>query len=141
LKDKLFFFTDIQQTRQVAGSSTGVLQVMSDDERNGIFPDSALTGAVQGAAWAQTLTNRNPTGGTVGAGTPYNQLGTAVITGGVPGHDLSAYIDPISAATLNFIPQSNLAGGQYSDSSHSGQLIDTNMSQRIDFINHMTGGW
>jgi len=141
LKDKLFFFTDIQQTRQVAGSSTGVLQVMTTDERNGIYPDSALTGVVQGAAWAQTLTNRNPSGGTITAGTPYNQLGTAVITGGVPGHDLSAYIDPITAATLNFIPQSNLPGGQYSDSSHSGQLIDTNMSERIDFVNHLTGDW
>ena len=141
LKDKLFFFTDIQQTRQVAGSSTGVLQVMTGDERTGIFPDTALTGSVQGAAWAQALTSRNPGGGTVTAGTPYNQLGTPVITGGVPGHDLSAYIDPISAATLNFIPQSNLPGGQYSDASHSGQLIDTNMAQRIDFINHLTGDW
>jgi len=140
-KDKIFFFTDIQQTRQVAGSSTGVLQVMTADEHNGIFPDSVLTGSVQGAAWAQTLTSRNPAGGTIVAGTPYNQLGTAVTTGGVPGRDISAYIDPISAATLKFIPQSNLPGGQYSDSSHSGMLIDTNMSQRIDFVNQMTGDW
>ncbi len=140
-KDKIFFFTDVQQTRQVAGSSTGVLQVMTADERNGIFPDSVLTGSVQGAAWAQTLTSRNPAGGTIVAGTPYNQLGTAVTTGGVPGRDLSAYIDPISGATLQFIPQSNLPGGQYSDSSHSGMLIDTNMSQRIDFVNQMSGDW
>ena len=37
-KDKLFFFTDYQQTRRVAGASTGVVQVLSDDERNGYFP-------------------------------------------------------------------------------------------------------
>ena len=60
---------------------------MTADERTGIFPDTALTGSVQGAAWAQALTSRNPGGGTVTAGTPYNQLGTPVITGGVPGHD------------------------------------------------------
>ncbi len=30
---------------------------------------------------------------------------------------------------------------QYSDSSHGGSLIDTNMAQRIDFVNHMTGDW
>ena len=57
-KDKLFFFTDFQQTRQVAGVSTGLMQVLSNDERNGIFPDSVLNTPVQGAAWAQTLMNR-----------------------------------------------------------------------------------
>ena len=46
-KDRLFMFTDYQQTRQVAGASTGVVQVMSDDERNGIFSDSLNT-TVQG---------------------------------------------------------------------------------------------
>ena len=79
-KNKLFFFTDFQQTRRVAGASTGVVQVMSDDERNGIFPDSALTGAVQGDAWAATLMSRG--GGTIvlPASPPYNQLGTPVTT-------------------------------------------------------------
>jgi len=141
-KDKIFFFTDIQQTRQVAGTSTGLVGVMTNDERNGIFPDSVLTGTVQGTAWAQALTNRNPSGGTIVAGTPYSQLGTAVITGGVPGRDLSAYIDPVAGATLHFIPAANQPGGvNYADSSHSGTLTDTNMAQRIDFINHMTGDW
>ena len=78
-KDKLFFFTDVQQTRQVAGASTGVVQVLSNDERNGIFPDSVLDTPVQGDAWAATLMSRG--GGTIVAGTTlYNQLGTAVTT-------------------------------------------------------------
>src|SRR5712692_7335704 len=55
VKDKLFFFTDIQQTRRVAGASTGVVQVLSNDERNGIFPDTVLDSVVQGNAWASTL--------------------------------------------------------------------------------------
>jgi hypothetical protein len=144
-KDKLFFFTDYQQTRRVAGASTGVVQILSADERNGIFPDSALTGVVQGGAWANTLTSRG--GGTIVAGvTQYNQLGTAVTTtdstgASVPGHDLSAYIDPVTKLTLPLIPNANLGPGNFSDSSHVGSLIDTNMSQRIDFVNKMTGDW
>src|SRR5579872_2081925 len=85
-KDKIFFFTDVQQTRQVAGASTGVLQVMTTDERNGIFPDSVLNTYVQGDAWAATLMSRGG-GSIVGQGpscpgppactpTMYSQLGT-----------------------------------------------------------------
>jgi hypothetical protein len=145
-KDKIFFFTDYQQTRQIAGASTGVVQVLSADERNGIFPDSVLNTVVQGDAWASTLMSRG--GGTIVAGsTMYNQLGTPATTvdstgASVPGHDISAYIDPISKLTLSFIPAANQPGGfNFSDSSHRGSLVDTNMAQRIDFVNHMTGDW
>jgi hypothetical protein len=145
VKDKLFFFTDIQQTRRVAGVSTGVLDVLSNDERNGIFPDSVLTNAVQGDAWAATLSARGGVPVTAGV-TTYNQLGTAVTTtdssgASVPGHDLSAFIDPVAANTLSQIPAANLGVNQYSDSSHGGSIIDTNMAQRVDFVNHMTGDW
>ena len=145
-RNKIFFFTDFQQTRRIAGASTGIVGVMSDDERNGIFPDSALTGVVQGSAWAQTLMSRG--GGTIVSGvTPYSTLGTPVTTtdsngNSVPGRDLSAYIDPVTALTLPIIPTANQPGGfTYSDSSHGGAIVDTSMSQRIDFINHATGDW
>jgi hypothetical protein len=145
-RDKIFFFTDFQQTRQVAGASTGIMQVMSNDERNGIFPDSVLNTVVQGDAWAATLKNRG--GGTIVAGsTMYNQLGTPVTTidsngNSVPGHNISAYIDPVTKLTMQFIPAANRPGGfNYSDSSHSGSIVDTNMAQRIDFVNHLTGDW
>ena len=150
-KDKIFFFTDVQQTRRVAGVGTGKVLVMSNDERNGIFPDSVLDTAVQGNAWAQTLMNRG--GGAIVAGsTKYNQLGTPVTTTtidpitnaiiSVPGHDISAYIDPVTKATLQFIPAANQPGGfYYADSSHSGKLTDTNMAQRVDLVNQMTGDW
>jgi Carboxypeptidase regulatory-like domain len=145
-KDRLFFFDDYQQTRQVAGASTGILQVLSNDERNGIFPDSVLNTAVQGSAWAQTLMTRG--GGTIVAGTTlYNQLGTPTtttdITGAtVPAHNISAYIDPVTALTMKFIPAANQANGfNYADSSHAGTIIDKNMSQRIDFNNRTTGDW
>ena len=150
VKDRLFFFTDVQQTRRVAGASTGVLDVLSADERNGIFPDSLLGNAVQGDAWAATLSARG--GVPVVAGTTtYDQLGTPVTTTildpntgspiSVPGHDLSAFIDPVTALTLSQIPAANIGVNQYSDSSHGGSLVDTNLAQRIDFVNHMTGDW
>src|SRR5207248_974076 len=104
VKDKLFFFTDIQQTRRVAGVSTGKLDVLSNDERNGIFPDSLLGNTIQGDAWAATLSARGGTPVTAGV-TTYDQLGTAVTTTiidpvsgnvvSVPGHNISAYIDPV----------------------------------------------
>jgi hypothetical protein len=156
LKDKLFTFTDYQQTRQHAGVSTGVVQVLSNDERNGIFSDAILNTPVQGDGWAATLEARG--GGTIhGAGgacqppactpTMYNQLGTAVMTtdsngNQVPGHNISAYIDPVAKLTMPLIPEANQAGGfTYDDSSHVGTIIDTNMAERIDFANHMTGDW
>ncbi len=155
-KDRLFSFTDFQQTRQVAGVSTGIVQVLSNDERNGIFSDTILDTPVQGDAWAATLMSRG--GGVVhGAGgvcqpptctpTLYNQLGTAVMTtdsngNQVPGHNISAYIDPVSQLTLPLIPVSNQAGGfNFDDSSHAGSIVDTNMAERIDFVNHKTGDW
>src|SRR5271156_2804343 len=155
-KDRLFTFTDFQQTRQVAGVSTGIVQVLSNDERNGIFSDSILNTPVQGDAWAATLQSRG--GGTVnGAGgvcqppactpTLYNQLGTPVMTtdsndNSVPGRNISAYIDPVSKLTLPLIPAANQPGGfNFDDSSHVGTIIDTNMAERIDFVNHTTGDW
>ena len=77
----------------------------------------------------------------------YNQLGTPVMTtdsngNQVPGHNISAYIDPVSKLTLPLIPAANQPGGfDYDDSSHKGSITDTNMAERIDFVNHKTGDW
>src|SRR6267378_3749331 len=63
-KNKLFWFTDYQGTRQVQGASTGRITVPTADQRNGIFGDSAFQDAkgnpltVKGPFWAQTLSNR-----------------------------------------------------------------------------------
>src|ERR1700733_13257620 len=156
LKDRLFTFTDFQQTRQNAGASTGLVQVLSNDERNGIFSDTILDTPVQGDAWAATLQARG--GGVVnGAGgvcqpptctpTLYNQLGTPVMTtdnngNSVPGRNISAYMDPVSKLTLPLIPAANQPGGfNYEDSSHVGTIVDTSMAERIDFVNQRTGDW
>ncbi len=60
----------------------------------------------------------------------------------MPGHNISAYIDPVAKLTLPLIPAANQAGGfNYDDSSHVGSIIDTNWAERIDFDNQKTGDW
>ena len=153
-KNHLFTFSDYQMSRQVAGISTGVTQVLSNDERNGIFSDAILDTPVEGAAWAATLQSRG--GGTiVGAGpsctspctpTNYNQLGTATTTRDinghvVPAHNISAYMDPVSKLMLPLIPGANLSDGYSFNSAAGGSIIDTNWGERIDFDNKKTGDW
>src|SRR5437764_3507857 len=63
-KNRLFWFTDYQGTRQVQGASTGLVSVPSVDERNGIFDASVFADAngnpqvVKGDYWAQVLSSR-----------------------------------------------------------------------------------
>jgi hypothetical protein len=145
-KNHLFTFGDYQQTRQVAGISTGVVQVMSNDERSGIFSDAILSTPVMGAAWATTLEGRG--GGTIIPGTTlYNQLGTATTTtdikgNTVPAHNISAYIDPVSKLTMPAIPAATGANGyDYDNAAAVGTITDTNWGERVDFHNVMTGDW
>jgi hypothetical protein len=75
VRDKLFFFVDYQGTRQTIGVDTGRISVPSAAERQGDFSDeaNALTGAVNGAYWANILSGR--LGYTVTAGEPYYTTG------------------------------------------------------------------
>ena len=145
-KNRLFTFSDYQMSRQVAGVSTGVVQVLSDDERNGIFPDTILNTPVNGAAWAATLEGRG--GGAIVPGTTlYNQLGTATTTKDISGnsvaaHNIAAYIDPVAKGTISTIPAANEPNGySYDNSAAVGSIIDTNWAERIDFDNVKTGDW
>src|SRR5215471_15560047 len=45
-KNRLFWFTDYQGTRQVQGAETGIVQVIPMAQRQGIFDPAALTGAI-----------------------------------------------------------------------------------------------
>src|SRR5579864_6957500 len=49
LKNKLFWFSDYQGTRQVQGAETGLVTVPTADERLGNFDPGTLTGTVDGA--------------------------------------------------------------------------------------------
>src|SRR5204862_5576816 len=63
-KNRLFWFTDYQGTRQVEGASTGLVELPTPEQRSGIFDPSAFVDAngnpatVKGAFWAQVLSQR-----------------------------------------------------------------------------------
>jgi hypothetical protein len=118
-KDKLFWFTDYQGTRQVQGAETGVVTLPSANERQGNFQQRplpngnpspyALTGTVDGPptgtggaqSWAQVLNTRlGLPAGTIFPGEPYSFLGCTSNTGANP------CVFPVNPATgFATIPQ------------------------------------
>jgi hypothetical protein len=146
-KNKLFWFTDYQGTRQVVGASTGLVTVPSPDERAGNFDSSVFVDAngvpqtVKGDYWAQTLATRLGYG--VQNGEPYGFDGCAstadcVFPNGVIPQ--RAFARP-ALGILPYIPLPNSAGGQYADASQKNSMRDDKMGQRVDFINNLTGNW
>jgi hypothetical protein len=57
LKNRLFWFTDYQGTRQSQGSSGSISQLPSAAQRSGTFSPSDLNGVVSGPYWAQVCRN------------------------------------------------------------------------------------
>ena len=70
IKNKVFWFTDYQGTRQSQGSSGSLTQLPSAAQRTGNFSPSDLNGVVSGPYWAQILSQR--LGYTVSANEPYS---------------------------------------------------------------------
>lgn len=166
-KNKLFWFTDYQGTREIRGRSTGSVQLPTANERNGMFdPTSFLDafgdpllvnsqpcpgGATCGLNWADTLTQRlsTTTGQTVVDGEPYSTP-TCINT-----TQCVFPVDPISQLTviptsafsapakgiLPYIPQGDPITGNFADASQKGKIQDDKAGQRVDFINKMTGDW
>jgi hypothetical protein len=142
-KNKLFWFTDYQGTRQVQGAETGLVQVIPSAQRQGIFDPSALTGTIDGAYWAQVLSQR--LGYTVNNGEPYSFSGCTttadcVFPGGVIPQ--KAWSKP-AIGILPYIPVGNIdpVAGIYSDNSQKDRVNDDKIGQRVDFINQKTGNW
>src|SRR5467141_1579681 len=104
LKNKLFWFTDYQGTRQIKGAGTGLVQLPTAAQRGGTFDPSAFFDAnghattVQGAFWAQTLTNRltTTTGQTVTDGEFYGAVEVPTPT---PSDPNAFRIDPCTNTT------------------------------------------
>ena len=57
-KNKIFWFSDYQGTRQVQGAESGLVTVPTADQRLGNFDPALLTGTIDGAYWAQVLSQR-----------------------------------------------------------------------------------
>jgi hypothetical protein len=152
LKNKLFWFTDYQGTRQTIGASTGVVTLPTQDQRNGIFSTGSFLDAfgnplkVTGAYWAQVLSNR--LGYAVADGEHYSTASCISTTGAnpcvFPGGVIpsTAFAAP-AVAILPYIPLPNLdlAQGTYADNSQKNTATDNKIGQRIDFNNQKTGNW
>jgi hypothetical protein len=143
LKNRLFWFTDYQATRQVQGASTGVVQLPTAAERGGAFNPSSLTGNVQGNYWAQVLTNRLGYG--VKNSEPYSFAGCTLTSDCVFPNGVipqSAFAKP-AIGILPYIPLPNLdpVNGYYADSSQRNTVRDDKAGQRVDFNNQKTGNW
>jgi hypothetical protein len=147
LKNKLFWFTDYQGTRQVQGASTGLVSVPSVDQRSGVFDPSTFVDTngnpttVNGNYWAQSLSQR--LGYAVQNGEQYSFPGcsssaSCVFPNGVIPQ--RAYVGP-AVNILPYIPVPNQASGFYADASQRNSVQDDKMGQRVDFLNQMTGNW
>lgn len=144
-KNKLFWFTDYQGTRQVAGASTGLVAVPSAADRAGQFDPSAFVDAngdqltVKGGYWAGVLSQR--LGYAVRDGEPYSgctdPANCVFPNGVVPKRAWAAPSSPL----LGYIPLPNQAGGYYADAGQKNSVTDDKIGQRVDFINQKTGNW
>jgi len=149
-KDHLFFFSDYQGTRQVAGAETGLQNVLTPDQRAGNLDPTTLTGTVDGPYWASVLSQRL-NGRPVVQGEPYS--------GCAPTDPATSCVFPVDPATglanvsgafapptshiLPYIPLPTLPGDQsnYSDNSEKSTLTDNKFGERVDFNNQTTGNW
>ncbi|HUE03762.1 MAG TPA: TonB-dependent receptor [Bryobacteraceae bacterium] len=143
LKNRLFWFSDYQGTRQVQGASTGIVELPTVAQRQGNFDPSQLTGMVDGPYWAQVLAQRLGYG--VNVNEPYsfpgcNNPSDCVFPGGVIP---TRAFDPAAVGTLPYIPLPNLdpTAGLYSNDSQKNTVRDDKIGERVDFNNTKTGAW
>ena len=158
-KDKLFWFTDYQGTRQVQGAETGIVSLPSAAEHQGQFDPAILapngpdgtcltsTNCVDGTSapggWPDRLHQR--LGYAVTSGEPYSFPGCTstaqcVFPGGlIPQKAWSR----AAIGTLPYIPVPNIdpVAGTYSDNSGRNRVTDNKIGERVDFNNRKTGNW
>jgi hypothetical protein len=146
-KNKLFWFSDYQGTRQVSGAEASA-NVLTDAQRQGNFDPSTLTGTVDGGYWAEVLNTRlGLPAGTIKLNEPYSFVGCAdtsqcVFPGGVIPQ--AAWSAP-ATAILPFIPAATpggcASGVNYCNNSEKDNITDNKIGERVDFNNQKTGNW
>src|SRR5205823_2934753 len=132
LKNRVFWFTDYQGTRQRQGSSGSINQLPSAAQRGGAFLPADLIGEVSGPYWAQVLSQR--LGYAVTANEPYSTpscttTSACVFPGGVIP---SSAFSPITVNLLkNYIPLPNAGGNSFIPPSVVSSLTDDKIGQRV----------
>src|SRR6202043_283651 len=133
-KNKFFFFGDYQGQRTVEGIETGIVSVPSLLNRVGNFSDSpsSLTGKVNGASLAQTLSGR--------LGYQVNN-GESFYAPGCTSNSRCVFPNAIipqaafglpAAKMLQFIPSPNVGGNQFSSGAEKRRTNDDKGSVRFD---------
>jgi hypothetical protein len=146
-KNKLFWFSDYQGTRQVSGAEASA-NVLTDAQRQGNFDPATLTGTVDGGYWADVLNTRlGLPAGTIKLDEPYSFVGCTdtsqcVFPGGVIPQ--AAWSAP-ATAILPFIPAATpggcASGVNYCNNSEKDNITDNKIGERVDFNNQKTGNW
>jgi len=170
-KNKIFWFSDYQGTREVKGAEASQVTVPTADQRLGNFdpasmaPNGTGTGAgggtcqditttncvPAGSYWAQVLSTRlgypvAPQGGPDEAYSFPGCASTDPVTGCIfPGGAIpqAAWSAP-SKAILPYIPAPTVAGvstNNYSNNSGRNITDDDKIGERVDFNNQKTGNW
>jgi hypothetical protein len=153
-KNKIFFFSDYQGTRQRQGVDTGLIPVPSLQDRAGNLSDLAssfyttqmvngqsvvVPTTVSGPAWASTLSNNFHLG--IYAGEPYYFPGctnTSYSPGSTTACVLPTLRIPTSAWSgpaqhlLQYIPVPNTSDNQFATSANNEALRDDKGSLRLD---------
>ncbi|SPF45232.1 conserved exported hypothetical protein [Candidatus Sulfopaludibacter sp. SbA4] len=142
LKNRLFWFTDYQGTRQTQGSSSSLAVLPSVAQRGGTFDPSDLNGTVSGPYWASLLSQR--LGYTVTNNEAYGDpkcvtTAQCVFPNGViPTKAMS----PIATNMLQkYVPLPNQGATGYLLPSVVATNGDNRAGQRVDFNNKKTGNW
>jgi hypothetical protein len=148
-KNKLFWFTDYQGTRQVQGAEVSDVPVPTAAQLGGQFDPSTLTGTVDGVAggvcpacgWPTELSQR--LGYAVTAGEQYSFAGCTSTADCVFPNGLiptTAWAPP-AAGILPYIPAPNNSNGTYSNNSQRNTVTDNKIGERVDFNSQKTGSW
>ncbi|HVN82704.1 MAG TPA: carboxypeptidase regulatory-like domain-containing protein, partial [Terriglobia bacterium] len=132
IKDKLFWYTDYQGTRQRDAGSAEEITVLSAAERGGNVGVANLTGNVNGPNWANVLSQR--LGYVVHDGEPYSQV---FPNGIIPQSAFSS----AAKGTLQFIPQPNRGENIFASNADPIRTTDDMFGNRVDFLNKKTGNW
>ena len=142
-KNRLFWFSDYQGTKQVQGASTGLVTLPTTAMRAGNFDPSTLTGTVDGPYWANILSQRLGYG--VSVNEPYSAPGCTLTSDCVfPGGVIpQRAFDKAAVGTMPYIPVGNInpSLGTYADDAQKNRVTDNKIGERVDFVNQTTGNW
>ena len=155
-RNKIFFFSDYQGTRQRQGVDTGLIPVPSTADRSGNLSDLAssfsttqivngqtvvVPTTVSGPAWANTLSLPQKFGYQVYAGEPYYFPG-CTNTNYSPGSTTACVLPTLQIPTrawstpaqhlLQYIPEPNASGNEFATSANNQALRDDKGAQRLD---------